>query len=225
MRRLIVFTLVLWLVAVVPALGSHRPSHRARAQMNAAVRESQFMPPPIRHGRFHLRGARVSTRGPWAKATVVPNGSLKHRLDSVLAIFRRHGAGWRVVTIGTAEVGCDHPRLPGKVRRDLGLSCPPARATASRFVATSRPATPSAAREARAARGGCSPVHAKGRTAYQVRVHDRLDCRSARRHLHRWLRRGFPHNQIGWYCEMSSAPKLCSLGNGAAPYVTFRLRG
>lgn len=178
--------------------------------MNAAVRGSQFMPGPIRHGRFHLRGARVSSRGPWALATVVPTGSLKHRLDAAMALFHRHGAGWHVVGVGTAEVGCEAPRLPGKVRRDLGLACPPARAAAARAAQM---------------RGGCSPVHATGRTAYQVRAHDGLGCGSARAHLHRWLRRGFPHAQTGWYCEMSSARKLCSLGNGAAPYVTFRLRG
>jgi hypothetical protein len=113
MRRTVVLTFILCLVAAVPAYGSHRPSHRSLARMNSAVRGSEFMPPPIRQGRFHLHGARVSTRGPWAKATVVPAGSLKRRLDPALAIFHRRGAGWRVVGVGTAEVGCEHPRLPG----------------------------------------------------------------------------------------------------------------
>jgi hypothetical protein len=203
MRRTVVLTFILCLVAAVPAYGSHRPSHRSLARMNSAVRGSEFMPPPIRQGRFHLHGARVSTRGPWAKATVVPAGSLKRRLDPALAIFHRRGAGWRVVGVGTAEVGCEHPRLPGKVRRDLGLSCLSARAAD--------------ARAPRAVSGSCSPVHGRGRTAYRVRAYDGLGCRAARGRLHHWLRQGFPRNQFGWYCEMSSARKLCSLGNGAAP--------
>jgi hypothetical protein len=128
MRRFALFTFVLVCLALAaPALASHPPSERSRAQLNAAVRHSELMPSPIRDGRFRLREARVSSRGPWAKATIVPRGKLKRRLDPLLAIFRREGRRWRLVTAGTAAVGCEGPRLPGPVRRDLDLACPPVR--------------------------------------------------------------------------------------------------
>jgi hypothetical protein len=139
MRRLVLFTFVLLLAAAPSALASRRPSHHTRVQLNAAVRASDEVPPPIQHGRFHLRGARVSTRGPWAKATVIPNGRLARRLDAVLAIFRRHGDRWRLASLGTAEVGCGHPRLSVRVRRDLRLACPVAHGTQAAANAPSRP--------------------------------------------------------------------------------------
>jgi hypothetical protein len=129
MRRLVLFAFVLLLAAAPPALASRRPSHYTRVQLNLAVRASGHVPPPIQHGRFHLRGVRVSTRGPWAKATVIPNGKLARRLDAVLAIFRRHGDRWHLASLGTAEVGCGHPRLSARVRRDLRLACPVAHGT------------------------------------------------------------------------------------------------
>jgi hypothetical protein len=88
------------------------------------VKRSPLVPAPIRNGNFRLRGALVSSAGPWAKATLQPTGRFKHRLDAALAVFRRSQPGWRLVALGTAGVGCDHPRLPGRVRRDLHLACP-----------------------------------------------------------------------------------------------------
>jgi hypothetical protein len=212
LRRFVLILFALCLAIPSQAVASHRPSQHTRGRLNAAVRDSELMPAPIRRGHFRLREARVSGRGPWAKATVVPGGRLKHRLDPVLAIFRGSGRDWRLVSAGTSEVGCDRPRLPGKVRHDLHLICPPGR---------------SALPQARRSPGGsrCSRVSAAGRTARQVRAYNHLGCRAARGHLHHWLRHGFPHDQTGWYCDMSGGRKLCSLGNGAAPFFTFRLRG
>ena len=122
--RISTLVLALVLAATAVASASHRPSPPARAAMNSAVKHSQLMPPPIRQGHFRLRAALVSSAGPWAKATIQPTGPARHQLDSVLAIFRRDGSGWRIAGLGTASAGCDHPRLPGPVRRDLHLSCP-----------------------------------------------------------------------------------------------------
>jgi hypothetical protein len=70
----------------------------------------------------------------------------------------------------------------------------------------------------------CTSVHAGGKTAYRIHAHN-LGCHSARRHLRRWMRTHFPHRFTGWFCDLSSNPKLCSKGNGAgAPYFTFFLR-
>lgn len=209
MRRLALLTFVPCLAGAAPALASRHATPRSRSQMRVAVRHSRLMPPPIRRGRFHLTDARVSTQGPWSKAVIVPNGSLRRRLDSVLAIFRRHGHGWRLASAGTAEVGCGHPRLPAQVRRDLRLGCPAQAAQRAHARRVVRP---------------CRTVRAGGRTAYRVLAHNSLRCPGARRHLRGWLRHGFPHDQTGWYCDMRSRPKLCSIGNGAAPFVIFRLR-
>lgn len=71
---------------------------------------------------------------------------------------------------------------------------------------------------------GCRRVSAHGSVFTRISVHNGLRCAGARRRLRAWARHGFPRHQTGWYCDMSAPRKLCSLGNGDAPYVTFRRR-
>lgn len=54
-----------------------------------------------------------------------------------------------------------------------------------------------------------------------IQVHNGVTCRDAKRKLGRWSRHGFPRNPVGWFCQTSTHRKLCSMGNGNAPYFTF----
>jgi hypothetical protein len=124
MRRLLTLTCVLVLVPAALAVASRDPSPTESAALRQAVRNSSMVPAQIRQGEFRLLQAQVSTRGPWAVATIKPTGPLQDRLDSVTALFHHGRAGWQVASLGTAGVGCGHPRPPAAVRGDLGISCP-----------------------------------------------------------------------------------------------------
>lgn len=69
---------------------------------------------------------------------------------------------------------------------------------------------------------GCHRVVAGKSVFTRIAVHNGVRCAGARRHLRNWARHGFPHRMTGWYCDMSHRRKLCSFGNGDAPYFTFR---
>jgi hypothetical protein len=69
---------------------------------------------------------------------------------------------------------------------------------------------------------GCHRVVAGASVFTRVSVHNGVRCGGARHKLRAWARHGFPHAQTGWYCDMSHRRKLCSFGNGNAPYFTFR---
>jgi hypothetical protein len=73
--------------------------------------------------------------------------------------------------------------------------------------------------------GGDAPPRSwAGRLAYSIHASN-IGCRSARRSIGRWLRKGsFPRNPYGWYCARSGGKRLCSAGNGNAPHFSFRLR-
>jgi hypothetical protein len=66
---------------------------------------------------FHVRHIVISTKGPWARASVVPCRHGETAL-AVLQLRRRH---WRVRDIGTADTGCTV--APRRVRIDLKLIC------------------------------------------------------------------------------------------------------
>jgi hypothetical protein len=61
---------------------------------------------------------------------------------------------------------------------------------------------------------------------YHLRVH-LISCRRAAHKLRVWSSKGhhIPDKPVGlWYCDMKRKPKLCTRGNGNAPYFTFRKR-
>jgi hypothetical protein len=73
------------------------------------------------------------------------------------------------------------------------------------------------------ARSACGHVKAANKVASDIEAHN-YGCRDTRHHLRHWMKTHFPHSFTGWYCDMSSAQKLCSEGNGTAPpYFTFHL--
>jgi hypothetical protein len=77
------------------------------------------------------------------------------------------------------------------------------------------------ARPAQAA--SCNKVQAAGRTADRIHTHH-IKCMSARVHLRRWMRLGFPHGDSRWYCDAVGEERLCvKAGAGGSPYVSFRL--
>jgi hypothetical protein len=67
----------------------------------------------------------------------------------------------------------------------------------------------------------CAGVSAKRHVYQGIAVHNSLTCARARTLIRRWDRTRFPHSQTGWYCQMNTRRKLCSEGNGAAPYFRF----
>ena len=69
----------------------------------------------------------------------------------------------------------------------------------------------------------CNDVRVAGRTADRVHTH-RIRCMSARDHLRRWMRAGFPHSESRWYCDALGEERLCvRAGGGGSPYISFRL--
>jgi hypothetical protein len=59
----------------------------------------------------------------------------------------------------------------------------------------------------------------------RIAPRNRLSCGTARRLIRDWrLPSQFPQDRFGWFCEMKTSRKLCSMGNGNAPYFTFRVR-
>jgi hypothetical protein len=59
---------------------------------------------------------------------------------------------------------------------------------------------------------------------HRIEVFNGVTCRGAKRRIRRWSHVGFPHNEVGWFCQTKPRRKLCSFGNGNAPYFTFLRR-
>lgn len=121
MRPTIVVLIAL-ATAVVPAsaLASRHASHAQRHALRHAVKHSHLVPPSVRRGHFRLSRPRISTKGPWARAGLVPRGA---DIGEATGIFRRKHGHWRLADVGTAETGC-HLHMRRAVRRDLKVTCP-----------------------------------------------------------------------------------------------------
>jgi hypothetical protein len=62
------------------------------------------------------------------------------------------------------------------------------------------------------------------RRYHGIKVYNGVTCKRAARKIRRWSRAGhhFPTDPFGlWHCDMKPRRKLCSNGNGNAPYFTF----
>ncbi|HMA46847.1 MAG TPA: hypothetical protein VKP11_06575, partial [Frankiaceae bacterium] len=69
---------------------------------------------------YVVAGVRISDlRGGWAFARVEPRAM---ELDRAVVVLRRGPAGWSLVEIGTALVGCDV--TPREVLREMRVDCP-----------------------------------------------------------------------------------------------------
>jgi hypothetical protein len=124
MRTLFIIAAALLAVALpAVALASRTPSRSERVQLREAVKDSKPVGKKLHKGKFKLSKPRISTKGPWAKAGIVPNGTYTDPFDPTLGIFKRKHGHWKLKVIGSSGVGCSKPRLPRSVRKDLKLSC------------------------------------------------------------------------------------------------------
>jgi hypothetical protein len=116
--------LVTALVVAAPALAARAPSSNERAQISAAVYRSPLTS-ALPDSSYRVGGIRISTRGPWARARVIPR---RPTVQGAVGVLRRTARrGWRLRQIGSADVGCGI--APVAVLRDLGLGCAAGQAT------------------------------------------------------------------------------------------------
>ena len=113
---------VLGLVAVGGvARAAHEPTFAQRKIIVRTVHDSRLTSAvdDSRYDVRHIVLSDVSTPGRlYGRIVIVPHDN---RLDEATGIVRRFHGHWRLVDLGTAEVGC---WLPRAVRRDLRLTCP-----------------------------------------------------------------------------------------------------
>jgi hypothetical protein len=125
MRRLLLVVLVALLVPVA-ALAARAPKPAERAVIAKAIVQSvkgNFKQPGA---HFIVKRVRISTRDAhYAAATVTPLGAKNQPLtDTATVVLAHKTAGWRVIDLGTDQVGCT--RLSKAVIRDLfgaGYGC------------------------------------------------------------------------------------------------------
>jgi hypothetical protein len=124
MRTMFITAAVL-LTAALPAaaLASRAPSRSEKQQLRSAVTASKKPPKSVRKGHFKLRNARISTKGPWAKGSVLAGGSYSDPFNPIVGLFKRRHGHWKLVALSTSGVGCSHPKAPKAVRKDLKLHC------------------------------------------------------------------------------------------------------
>ena len=129
------------LVVVASASGARRATRSERAQLVSAIHHYHR---GITHpGRVHVLKILISTKGPWAKLRLVLpiSGGTK---DRALSLAHKINGQWRIVTVGSAGVGCG---LPPAVASDLHLdtTCfdrsPTTGATAASTPVVEAPAT------------------------------------------------------------------------------------
>jgi hypothetical protein len=124
MRTLFIIAAALLAVALpAVALASRAPTRSERVELRKAVKSSKLVAKAIRKGHFKLSKPRISTKGPWAKAGIVPTGTYSDPFDPTRGLFKRSRGHWKLKVVGSAGVGCSKPRLPRAVRKDLKLRC------------------------------------------------------------------------------------------------------
>lgn len=107
-----------------PTTGSIAPSPADAAAIATAVRTSEFtslVPPDA----YEVTGTRLAASDPtWAWTQLRP---VAGTVDPASAVLHRTADGWRLLALGTFEVGCSI--VPPQVRADLALDCPSTAAT------------------------------------------------------------------------------------------------
>ncbi|KJE21966.1 hypothetical protein FF36_03719 [Frankia torreyi] len=112
------------------------PSARDADAIDKAVRTSPYTAQvPTRN--YEVAGTRLASSDPsWAYTELHPTVA---DLDRAEGVLHRTDGGWKLVQLGTYEVGCGV--APTAVLDDFGLQCPPADATDDLAAADSaRPA-------------------------------------------------------------------------------------
>jgi hypothetical protein len=99
---------------------AHEPTFAQRKIIVRTVHDSRLTA-AVADDRYDVRHIVLSdVRTPgrlYGRIVIVPHDN---RLDGATGIVRRFHGHWRLIDLGTAEVGC---RLPRAVRRDLRLDC------------------------------------------------------------------------------------------------------
>lgn len=125
MRPLLIISLAL-LAAALPAaaLASRAPTRDEKVQLRKAVKSSNQVTRAVRRGHFKLSKTRISTEGPWAKASIIATGSYVDPFNAPRGLFKHGQNGWKLVKVGAAgKIGCSKPRVSRAVRQDLKLKC------------------------------------------------------------------------------------------------------
>jgi hypothetical protein len=113
------------------ARSSTRAEHRAIA---GAAKGSPYTRSV--EGKFLVRRVAVSTRGPWARASLIPKPRYVKTVQGELATFHRARGEWKLLDLGSDGVGCN-VGMPPAVRQDLKIVCPGrARPASSGFSTT-----------------------------------------------------------------------------------------
>jgi len=110
--------LVVVLASASAALAARAPTERERHAITRAIKKSpktQFVP----DFKLAVRSIRVSTKGPWASATVGGQRRYRHEVQPARAGLRRLKGRWQLRSLGNGG-GCD---VPKRFRRELRLKC------------------------------------------------------------------------------------------------------
>lgn len=100
----------------VRADASYVPSTSTRAAIVAAIEHVHGIGSP---SLYRVRDIRVSSVGPYARASTVPRNPDVYQ--GQLVVLRKKAGVWKVIDFGTAGVGCT---LPKAVQRDLAVTPP-----------------------------------------------------------------------------------------------------
>jgi hypothetical protein len=114
MRALLVLALCLLALPTV-ASASRKPSTPERAKIVDAAKRSDLTE---QVDCFRVTNVRVSTEGPWAKATLRP---CKKSTDAALGVFKKKPGKFTLKALGTSFTGCD--LVSKRVAEDLRLFC------------------------------------------------------------------------------------------------------
>ena len=113
-RRIMTAVVLGALLMATTAAAERAPPRREAAAISKAVRASSA---PRAVKCFSVGHIEISTKGPWARANIVPC----HRGDHALLVLQLRAGRWYLRDIGTADVGCTV--APKRVRIDLRLNC------------------------------------------------------------------------------------------------------
>jgi hypothetical protein len=107
---------ILCLALPVTATAHRKPTKSEKAKLTQAAKRSKQTES---FGCFGLDHVKVSTKGPWAGASL---RSCENQVDVIFGLFSRSDSGrWKLRRTGNGAVGCDI--APVRVQKDLDLGC------------------------------------------------------------------------------------------------------
>jgi hypothetical protein len=111
-------SLIVFLLLLLPAaaFASRGPTAGEKAGIKSAVKNAKELEGA---GCFHPTNIKVSTKGPWAIASV---RNCSDANDVIAAIFSKKHGKWKARQFANGTLGCGI--APKKVLKDLDLFCP-----------------------------------------------------------------------------------------------------